>query len=209
MDKYLHEFKGKTFMENTIDFGTSWKFQRINLISWSFDSFFKVHWKLLYHPKWKGGEEREKKNHKQNSEQFKHINYELLFQYYALVLPTQKYLAIAKSICTTNSAKLPTHRIPTYTSPCIPAVLQYSLIAWCESSAAKFRRDGEGTSFPHAKRQAQEPVLTCWCVSTTSSSLLGSALTSAAGAFRKSHKRIPSVMEKSKVMSLCFSNQNI
>lgn len=80
MDKYLHKFKGKTFMENTIDFGTSWKFQRINLISWSFNSFFKVHWKLLYHPKC---QRREGKKTKQNPEQFKHINYQLLFQYNA------------------------------------------------------------------------------------------------------------------------------
>lgn len=208
MDKYLHKFKRKTFMENTIDFGTSWKFQRINLISWAFNSFFKVHWKLLYHPKCQRREGKEKKANKTQNN-LRTLTTNSYFTTIQLVLPIQTYLAITKSVCTTDSANLPIHRIPTCTRPpCIPAVLQYSLTAFCESSAGKFRRDWEGTSFPHAKRQAQEPVWTRWCVRTTSSSLLDSALTSA-GAFRKTHRRVLQVMEKSEVMSLCFCSQNI
>lgn len=103
MDKYLHEFKGKTFMENTIDFGTSWKFKRINLVSWSFNSFFKVHWKLLYHPKF----QRRRGEGKKNQTNKTHNNLSILttnsyFSTMQLVPPIQAYLETAKSICKNN-----------------------------------------------------------------------------------------------------------
>lgn len=124
------------------------------------------------------------------------------------VLPIQTHSAITKSICTTDSAKLPIHRTPTYTHP--PAsLLSCTAVSQHDVNPVLENSQEMAKELPHAKRQTQEPVLMWWCASTTSSSLLGCALTFAAGAFKKTQRRVLPVMEKSKVMSLCFCNQNI